>query len=105
VDSTAEFVRSRLAQEEKQAQLFHELHCPVPVGRRQFLACRCPCPRRLLERIAAKYAILSDCERQILCLDDQAPGWLIDSLHARQLLGAIALPYELHPDWREQWRP
>ena len=113
VAAIADFIRDRFDEEERDAGLFHELGCPIPKNRDYPFSqpadergrCECPTPIQLLDLIESRRQIVRDCEQQTLQLDPQSPDWLLLMLYVRQALGALALPYELHPDWREEWRP
>lgn len=107
------FLRARLDEEEQAAELFHELTClagvnsPDPQARaaRRYLQCECECPRRLLEQIAAKRQLLQRHEQQLCYSGRRVSDWPWSMISAQQVLGALALPYELHPGWEEAWRP
>ena len=93
------FVVSRLAEEAQSAALFHELDCAGPAR------CRCPVPRQICARVAITRGIVGACEQRLLRGDVHGPGWPPGPLSAWKVLGAFALPYELHPSWQERWRP
>lgn len=107
------FLRARLDEEEQSAQLFHELTCPAGVSSddpqvraaARYLGCDCECPWRLLGQITVKRQIVQCHEQQLCYCGPQAPDWPWSMISAQQILGALALPYELHPDWQEAWRP
>jgi|SRR5450756_191159 len=107
------FLQARLDEEEQSAELFHELACPAGAcsddpqvrAAARYLWCDCECPRRLLEQIAVKRQIMHCHEQQLCYSGPPAPDWLCGMISVRQVLGALALPYELHPAWQEAWRP
>jgi hypothetical protein len=105
VAELASFVHARLDEEERDAALFHELDCPVSDTAGRISRCGCPCPARILERIALHREAVRGCERRIK--HEQAKGlcWPLDSILAFQIMKAFALPFELHPAWRENWYP
>ncbi|MEU5323993.1 DUF6221 family protein [Streptomyces sp. NPDC021056] len=94
----ASFVHDRLDEEERDAALFHELDCP---GR---VSCSCPCPARLRDQIAIHRQNLRHCEQRIKRGQEEL-CWPLDSFFAFETMKALALPYELHPDWRDNWYP
>ncbi|MFD4555066.1 DUF6221 family protein [Streptomyces sp. NPDC058469] len=99
----ASFLHDRWDEEEHDTALFHELDRPIQDGDTRRV-CRCPCPARLLERIATDRHILKDCQQRTE-RERQAAGWPVDSTLAFQTMKALALPFELHPDWRDNWYP
>jgi hypothetical protein len=103
VTALASFLRDRWDEEECDAALFHELDCPGQGGDPRRI-CRCPCPARLLERIAANRQNLKDCE-DCIEREQQASCWPLDSTLAFQSMKALVLPYELHPAWQDKWYP
>ncbi|WP_331732006.1 DUF6221 family protein [Streptomyces sp. NBC_00989] len=110
-DELITFVRARLAETASQAELFHELVCPAvasgePGARTAVLeGCVCPVPRQILDRVRALRSVLGDCEQRIRCQDPQDPKWPLDPVFAAQTLRALALPFELHPQWQDAWLP
>ncbi|WP_042404908.1 DUF6221 family protein [Streptacidiphilus carbonis] len=106
------FVAARLVEAEAQAELFHELTCTVVTalgegpprldGRPR---CRCPARAQLVARAHALQRVLRDCEQRIHQDDPQDPSWPLGPIFAEVSVRALALPYELHPQWREEWRP
>jgi hypothetical protein len=109
VSDLTRFLRDCLDEDERDARLFHELTCPADEqeARDGFpgLWCRCPVPARTLARVQATRDIIADCERQLRMPGSMAPGMLPAAAGVRQVLGAVALGYELSPRWQEQWRP
>ncbi|MFI5868213.1 DUF6221 family protein [Streptomyces sp. NPDC051546] len=106
------FVRARLADTERQADLFHELTCTdLAVTGAQAcpgvgpLSCRCPAPARLTDTAEALRRSVDACEQRIRRVSLQDPGGLLDALGAEQVLRALALPFELHPGWCPRWYP
>ena len=105
------FVRDRLAEAEQEADLFHELACAAQTRDGQDRSgpgsqrCRCPVPTQLAAHTRTLQRVLHDCEHRIREEVPQDPHWPLDQVFAELTLRAIALPYELHPQWREQWRP
>ncbi|WSX55604.1 DUF6221 family protein [Streptomyces sp. NBC_00986] len=105
------FVGARLAETAEQAELFHELACAVvalrEAGPRTAVleGCACPVPREMLDRALALRAELDDCERRIRCQDPRDPKWPLDPVFAEQTLRVLALPFELHHQWRDSWLP
>lgn len=104
VTDLALFLHERWDEEERDAALFHELDCPDPhkTGR---VRCGCPCPARLLDQIATHRVLLRRCEQRIKREREEDLCWPLDSILAFQTMKALALPFELHPDWRDNWYP
>ncbi|MCW2930191.1 MAG: hypothetical protein JWM19_1153 [Actinomycetia bacterium] len=92
------FILARLDEDERTAALFHELTCPAP-------PCHCPVPRQILRWCQAERDIVTAYERQLTTPGTQAAHPPISPATIRQSLGAMALPHETHPQWREHWRP
>ncbi|WP_328687596.1 DUF6221 family protein [Streptomyces phaeochromogenes] len=105
VADLASFLRGRWGEEERDADLFHELDCPVSPEARRAGGCGCPCPARILDRTAVQRRILDRCERRMRHEQKEGPCWPLDSVLAFQSMKALALPYELHPSWRDIWYP
>ncbi|WP_234476123.1 DUF6221 family protein [Streptomyces sp. MBT65] len=63
-----------------------------------------PCPARILDRIATLRILLRRCEQRIK-RGQEVDVWSLDSILAFQSMKALALPFELHPDWRDNWYP
>ncbi|UIX34221.1 DUF6221 family protein [Streptomyces sp. GQFP] len=104
VTDLASFVHDRLDEEERDAALFHELDCPNShrTGR---ISCSCPCPDRILDRAATRRDLLRRCEQRIRREAEGDLRWSRDSILAFQTMKALALPFELHPTWRDNWYP
>ena len=105
------FVRDRLAEEECQADLFHELTCTVAEGRQRMdrpdsclETCSCPAAARLSVRAHTLRDALRHCEELLRSSPDH-PRWPLGPVFAENSLRALALPYELHPAWRDHWYP
>jgi hypothetical protein len=49
--------------------------------------------------------IIADCGRQLNRPGSRAPGMLPAAEQVAKILGALALAYQQHPRWQEQWRP
>jgi hypothetical protein len=107
-DLTA-FILARLDEDEQAVALFHELACPAQdpqiIHGHPGIWCRCPVPRQILRQVWATRHIIHACERHLPSQDTKAPGSLMTAAKIQRTLGAIALSYELHPQWREHWRP
>ncbi|WP_328836385.1 hypothetical protein [Streptomyces europaeiscabiei] len=50
-------------------------------------------------------SVLDGCERRIRCKDPRVPEWLVDPVFAEQAFRALALPFELHPQWQDARLP
>ncbi|MFE6485404.1 DUF6221 family protein [Streptomyces sp. NPDC057757] len=103
VTDLASFIHDRLDEEEREAALFHELDCPVPPSTGHISRCGCPCPARILNRVAIHRQILQHCEQRIKHEQEKGLCWPLDSILAFQTMKAFALPFELHPAWRDSW--
>ncbi|WP_328690348.1 DUF6221 family protein [Streptomyces phaeochromogenes] len=106
-DELIAFVAVRLAEDESQAQLFHELGCAVAPGpgevpRRR---CHCPTPAWLTARVHALQRVLRDCEKRIRRAGPEDPDRPLGPTLAEVHVRAVALRFEEHPQWREEWRP
>ncbi len=103
------FILARLDEDEQAAALFHELACPAQDPQithgHPILWCRCPVPRQILDQAWTTRHIIHACERHLPSQDTKAPGALMTAAKIQRILGAIALPYEQHRQWREHWRP
>ncbi|MGA5454876.1 DUF6221 family protein [Streptomyces umbrinus] len=99
------FLHDRWGEDERDADLFHELGCPASLETRRAARCGCPCPAQILDRIAVHRRILIRCEHRMRHEQEQGPCWPLDSVLAFQSMKALALPYELHPAWRDDWYP
>ncbi|MEV6867243.1 DUF6221 family protein [Streptosporangium subroseum] len=55
--------------------------------------------------IAVRRRIIDECEQTLHTHDRWADDWPAHAINIWHILGALALPYELHTDWRETWRP
>lgn len=58
-------------------------------------------PARTLREVETKRAIVDHIGRELDATD--TPWWYDDKL--TPILGALALPYADHPDYRPEWRP
>lgn len=101
------FIQERLDEDERDAGLFHELYCPVEPKLRGsgIVWCGCPCPRQLLRQVAVRRQIVNTCQQQVAGQRGKTGRWTVGDVDTRQVLGALAVPYEQHPEWREGWRP
>ncbi|MFJ9729576.1 DUF6221 family protein [Streptomyces sp. NPDC101209] len=100
----ASFLRARWDEEVADSALFHELDCPAQEAGAAGRACCCPCPARIRARIASQRRILADCEQRIA--RDRGQGcWPLESILAFKAMQALALPFELHPAWQDNWYP
>ncbi|GGV63350.1 hypothetical protein GCM10010277_69450 [Streptomyces longisporoflavus] len=103
VTDLAAFLKSRWRKECRDAEHFHELSCAAP-SRAAHRSCRCRCPARLQHQLRINDRILRDCIQRI-DHERASGGWPLDSATAFQTMKALALPYELHPAWRDTWYP
>ena len=71
VADLASFLHDRWDEEERDADLFHELDCPASLEARRTGRCGCPCPARLYGRIAVQRRILDRCEQRIRQEEEQ----------------------------------
>ncbi|MEV0937631.1 DUF6221 family protein [Streptomyces phaeochromogenes] len=99
------FLHGRWDEEERDADLFHELDCPASPEARRTGRCGCPCPAQMYDRTAVQRRILDRCEQRIRHEQEQGLCWPLDSVLAFQSMKALALPYDLHPSWRDIWYP
>jgi hypothetical protein len=99
------FLNNRWDEEERDADLFHELDCPTSSPARRAGRCGCPCPAQILHRTGTHRAILSHCLRRMKREQEQGLCWPLDSILAFQSMKALALPFELHPSWQDGWYP
>jgi hypothetical protein len=110
-DELIAFVGARLAETAAQAELFHELDCaavaPGEPGPRTAVleGCACPVPRGILGRTLALRSVLDGCEQRIRCQGPRDRKWPLDPGFVEQTLRALALPFELHPQWQDAWLP
>ncbi|GCD40984.1 DUF6221 family protein [Streptomyces paromomycinus] len=95
------FVHARLDEEGNTADLFHETGCP-DAGTS---ACHCPVPERVRHDVTIRHGLARDCEEALRDPDHDARDWPHNELAALLRLKVLALPYELHRQWREEWRP
>ncbi|MFI2238193.1 hypothetical protein [Streptomyces chrestomyceticus] len=95
------FVHARLDEEGGTADLFHETGCPG-AGASE---CHCPVPERVRHDVAVRHGLARDCEEALHDPDHDACDWPHSELAALLRLKVLALPYELHRQWREEWRP
>ncbi|MGW3653536.1 DUF6221 family protein [Streptomyces sp. NPDC000878] len=98
------FFHDRLDEETRDAALFHELDCPDS-HRTGHVSCACPCPARILDRIDTLRVLFRRCEQRIKQEAEGGPCWPLDSILAFASMKALAQPFELHPDWRDNWYP
>ncbi|MFJ8826599.1 DUF6221 family protein [Streptomyces sp. NPDC102467] len=100
------FVRARLDEEATAADLFHEAGC-TPADAPDHRRCRCSCraPHRTLQDIAVRRTVARTSETTIREADHSAAAWPHNELAALLNLKALALRYELHGLWQEEWRP
>ncbi|MEU6677204.1 DUF6221 family protein [Streptomyces sp. NPDC046925] len=103
----AAFVHARLDEEEASADLFHRADCPAPRAPGDSGRPRCDCrtPRRMHQQIADRRSIAHSSEAVIREADHTAPNWPHNEISALQDLQTLALAYELHHLWQEEWRP
>ncbi|MVO89241.1 hypothetical protein GPA10_31925 [Streptomyces sp. p1417] len=106
----AAFVHARLDEEVAATGLFHEPRCPA--GRAPGApdtpgtpGCRCPVPHRMHQDIAIRRSIVHTSQAAIRDADHGSPHWPHDELSALLHLKALALSYETHGLWQEEWRP
>ncbi|MFK8844103.1 DUF6221 family protein [Streptomyces sp. Ac-502] len=95
------FLHARLAEDASTADLFHEPGCPGA----EASGCRCPVPERIRHDALARRGLARDCEEAIDDPDHDARDWPHSEMRALLRLKVLALPYELHRQWREEWRP
>ena len=105
VADLASFLHDRWDEEERDADLFHEPDCPVSPEAQWAGRCGCPCTTQILDHTAVQRRILIRCEQRMRHEQEQGPCWPLDSVLAFQSMKALALPYELHPSWRDTWHP
>ncbi|MFI1409851.1 DUF6221 family protein [Streptomyces sp. NPDC020707] len=107
VSDLTHFLDDRYDEEQRDTVLFHEFGCLVPLqtARGRPCPCPCPCPAEMLDQIAVNRRILRNCEHQIWHEQDAGPRWPLESTLAFTTMKAFALPYELHPAWRDIWYP
>ncbi|MGW3118519.1 DUF6221 family protein [Streptomyces sp. NPDC001107] len=105
ITDLAVFLRARWDEEEDGSVLFHEFTCPVPQQTRQDCRCSCPCPTQIRTRISTHRRILTGCEQRIRREHEAGPCWPLESILAFQGMKALALPFELHPDFQDSWYP
>ncbi|MGW1564201.1 hypothetical protein ACWCQ1_48315 [Streptomyces sp. NPDC002144] len=53
---------------------------------------------------AVGLVVLADCEQRMRREQEQC-GWPLDSVVALAAMKALALPFELHPAWQDDWHP
>jgi hypothetical protein len=109
VSDLTRFLLSRLDEDERDARLFHEFTCTADAQRAgdglPGSWCRCPVPAQTLTRGQVTRDIIADCERQLCTPGSGTPGMLPAADRIPKILGALALSYQQHPQWQEQWRP
>jgi hypothetical protein len=59
----------------------------------------------LLGQVAVNRQTVQCCEQQLCYPGPHTLAWPRSIIAAQQILGALALPYKLHPAWQEAWRP
>ncbi|MFH8489937.1 DUF6221 family protein [Streptomyces longisporoflavus] len=104
----AAFVHSRLDEEAAAADLFHEAGCraaEAPAAAHDTARCGCRTPRRVHREIAARRGIARISEAAVREADHTAADWPRSEMDALQDLRALAVAYELHRLWQEEWRP
>ncbi|MFE6159030.1 hypothetical protein ACFQ7F_08950 [Streptomyces sp. NPDC056486] len=117
----AGFVHARLDEEAASADLFHEVGCaageaPGSLGSPAGCRCRtphridpsrcaCRAPRLMYQEIADRRSIAHISEAAIREADHTAPAWPRNEMNALLDLQALAVAYELHRLWQEEWRP
>ncbi|MGW6054268.1 hypothetical protein [Streptomyces sp. NPDC055189] len=103
----AAFVHARLDEEAASADLYHKAGCPAanPPGARGPAPCACGIPHRLHQKIADRRSIARFAETAIRTADHTAPNWPRNEIDALQDLQLLAMAYELHWLWQEEWRP
>ncbi len=103
------FLLSRLGEDEQDAELFHELACTVQEQQARdgsaAIWCRCLIPNETRVRIQATRAIITACERELREPGGGARGPRRATDRVTKILGSLALIYQQHPRWEEQWRP
>ncbi|KWT62210.1 hypothetical protein ADL21_09235 [Streptomyces albus subsp. albus] len=101
------FVHARLDEEAAAADLFHEAGCPATdaAGRTGVARCDCRVPSRIRQDIAVRRSIARASETAIREADPRDPSWPQCEMSALLYLKCLALPYELHGLWQEEWRP
>ncbi|GGO59339.1 DUF6221 family protein [Streptomyces lasiicapitis] len=95
----ASFLHKRLDEQGRDAELFHELTCNRQRG------CGCPCRAQLLHDLFILRDIVTHCEERIANERRNGIAWPLQSTLAFQTLKALAAPFELHPDWQDNWYP
>ncbi|MFF1693693.1 DUF6221 family protein [Streptomyces sp. NPDC058257] len=103
----AAFVHARLDEEAASADLFHETGCStaaVPGGHGP-PACGCRTPHRMHRKVAARRSIAHISETAVREADHATPGWPRNEMDALLDLRILAVDYELHSLWQEEWRP
>ncbi|MGW6057165.1 hypothetical protein [Streptomyces sp. NPDC055189] len=119
----AAFVHARLDEEAASADLFHKADCPaaeqtrttdldrtrcpcrIPHRTGPPARCGCPTPRLIHQKIDDRRNIAHNSEAVIRQADHTAPNWPHNELNALQDLQTLAVSYELHWLWQEEWRP
>ncbi|MGW5867445.1 hypothetical protein ACWFRJ_35425 [Streptomyces sp. NPDC055239] len=104
----AAFVHARLDEEAASADLFHDVGCPAaeaPGNRGSPAGCRCRTPRRIHQKTADRRSIAHISEATVREADHAAPDWPRNEMDALLDLRTLAVEYELHWLWQEEWRP
>ncbi|WP_030374963.1 DUF6221 family protein [Streptomyces rimosus] len=101
------FVHARLNEEATAADLFHDPGCPAADAfpKDGTTGCDCRVPPRIRQDIAVRRGIAHASETAIREADPRDPGWPQSEMSALLYLKYLALPYELHGLWQEDWRP
>ncbi|GAA3784733.1 hypothetical protein GCM10022403_019290 [Streptomyces coacervatus] len=105
LDELVGFLHARLDEDAHDAHLFHELACPCSVTPMRSAGCACPCPASLLAAVRVSEGILRRYEQQLERERQCGLVWPLESSLVFAVLKAMALPYELHPAWRDSWYP
>ncbi|WP_238782868.1 DUF6221 family protein [Streptomyces monomycini] len=95
------FLHARLDEDGRTADLFHEAGCPGA----EASGCHCLVPQRVRHDVLVRHGLARDCEEAIDDPDHDACDWPHSEMRALLRLKVLALPYELHRQWREEWRP
>lgn len=105
LDELVDFLHARLDEDAHDAHLFHELACPRSVAPVRSAGCACPCPVSLLAAVGVNAGTLRRYEQRLARERQCGPVWPLESSLVFTGLKAMALPYELHPAWRDGWYP
>ncbi|MFC4608750.1 DUF6221 family protein [Streptomyces maoxianensis] len=105
LDELVDFLHARLDEDAHDAHLFHELACPRSVAPDPSATCACPCPASLLAAVCVNAGILRRYEQRLERERQCGLVWQLELILVFAGLKAMALPYELHPAWRDGWYP